>query len=375
MKRLSLQDVHDILYGCVILGTGGGGDLSVGMNLIEDAAAQGKEFLLADINEVPDDELIVTPYVLGAISDLPAEELKQYQDLPQNPDNPIITAANHLEENFGRPIYGTIACETGGINTAIPMFLAACKGGIILDADTAGRAVPEVQNSTYYIHKLPVSPIFVSNEFGEVAVYHKVKDDLRAETILRSFSTVSKKFVSAIDHALPMKDLRNAIIPGTISKALKLGQAYRKAKEENKNVSRAIADAADGRVVFTGKVRNFEWKTEGGFTLGSAEANGTNTCSGEQLKVWFKNENLVTWLNGEIHVTLPDLICIIDTDLGEPVTNPNFRNDMNITVIIYPAPEAFTTPEGLKAFGPRQFGFEIDYRPAIGRIEDIANIP
>lgn len=355
----------------MILGTGGGGDLSTGLDLIEEATAQGKEFLLADIDEVPDDSLIVTPYVLGAISDLSEEELKQYQDLPQNPINPILTAANHLEEYFGKTIYGTIACETGGINTAIPMFVAACKGGVILDADTAGRAVPEVQNSTYYIHKLPASPIFVSNEFGEVAVFHQIKDDLRAETILRSFSTVSKKFVSAIDHALPMKDLRNVIIPGTISKALHLGQAYRKARAENLNVSRAIADAADGRVVFTGTVTDFEWKTEGGFTLGWVKANGTNTCSGEQLKVWFKNENLVAWLNGEIHITLPDLICIIDTEKGAPVTNPNYHNNMSIAVVIYPAPEAFTTTEGLKAFGPRQFGFEIEYRPAIGRIEDI----
>ena len=33
MRLLSKQDLHDILYGCTILGTGGGGNLKVALSL------------------------------------------------------------------------------------------------------------------------------------------------------------------------------------------------------------------------------------------------------------------------------------------------------------------------------------------------------
>ncbi len=371
MKKLSMQDIDDILNGCVILGTGGGGELSEGLKLIREAAALNKDFMLADINEVPDDAIIVTPYLLGAISELPEEELKKYQGLPCNPDNPFITAVEQLEKHLDCQIYGTIACETGGANTAVPMYVAAIKGGVILDADIAGRAVPEVTNSTYYINNLPASPIFVSNEFGEVAIYENIKDDARAEDILRSFAIESKNSIAAIDHALPMVDLKNAIIPGTISKALQLGQAYREAKEKNNDIARSVAEAAGGIITFTGTVEQFEWKTDSGFTIGSMVASGNNSCTGDRLKIWFQNENLMSWLNDKTYVTLPDLICVFDIDKGEPVTNPNFYEQMNIAVIVYPAPDVFTTSKGLKAFGPRRFGFDIDYVPAIGRVKAI----
>jgi uncharacterized protein len=371
MKKLNKQDIHDILHGSVILGTGGGGDLNRGLKLIEEATALNKDFMLVDINEVPDDALIVTPYSLGAISKLPKEELKKYEDLPICVENPFIIAVEQLEKYFDKRISGTIACETGGSNTAIPMYLAALRDGVILDADIAGRAVPEVTNSTYYIHKLPVSPVFVSNQFGEVAILENIKDDARAEDILRSFAMISKNNISVIDHASPMSKLKDAIIPGTLTKALQIGQAYRQAKEKKEDVTRAVATAADGIIAFTGTIKQFEWKTESGFTIGSLQVQGTGKCDSDRLKVWFQNENLMSWLNDEVFVTLPDLICIIDTDKEEPVTNPNYHEQMNIAVIVCPAPEPFTTSEGLKAFGPKRFGFEVDYRPAIGRIEAI----
>ena len=36
MKRLTFEEVKDILVGCTILSTGGGGDLKKGLNLIKE---------------------------------------------------------------------------------------------------------------------------------------------------------------------------------------------------------------------------------------------------------------------------------------------------------------------------------------------------
>ena len=74
MKKLSKQDLYDILYGCTILGTGGGGELEEGLKLIDRAFEKGKEFILVDLDEVDEEAMIATPYMCGAISPITEEE-------------------------------------------------------------------------------------------------------------------------------------------------------------------------------------------------------------------------------------------------------------------------------------------------------------
>lgn len=213
MRTLTRQDLSDILHGAAILGTGGGGELSEGFDLIDDALSRGKTFVLAGLDEVPDDALICTPYMLGAISPLPEAEERQYDRLARIDEPPILLAYRRFETYLGRRFYGTISCELGGSNTAIAFYAAAMNGGFIIDADPAGRAVPEITHSTYYLNNLPAGPIVMANEFGECMVCENVFDDLRAESIVRALSMVSRNDIAAIDHALEMNVLRNAVIP------------------------------------------------------------------------------------------------------------------------------------------------------------------
>ncbi len=362
MKKLIKQDIVDILTGCIILGTGGGGDYDEGMRLIEEAESLGKEFILADINEIPDEAILMTPYFLGALTGYECDKTKH---LPKTEEKPILLAVNKMESYLNTSVYGTVACELGGENTAVPMYVAAMKGGYIVDADIAGRAVPEVTNSTYYINGLPAAPVVVANAFGETVIIEELHDDERSEQVLRSFAQSSNNSVSAVDHAMKCKDIRHALIPNTISKAQGLGKVYREAKDANDDVAKAVADSMDGKKVFEGLVTEFTWDTVDGFTEGHVIITDENN---NELKVWFKNENLMSWLNGEVFVTLPDLICLFDQDNKIPIATPEFKNGMKIAVVILDAPDAFKTEKGLNAFGPRRFGFDINYEPAIGRI-------
>lgn len=65
MRKLQRQDLLDILYGCTILGTGGGGSLEEGIKKIDEALALDKEFILVDFDELDDEDLIATPYSVG----------------------------------------------------------------------------------------------------------------------------------------------------------------------------------------------------------------------------------------------------------------------------------------------------------------------
>ena len=68
MRLLSKQDLHDVLFGCAILGTGGGGDLDKGIELINKDIENGFEFKLIELDDVPDDVMIASPYQAGSIS-------------------------------------------------------------------------------------------------------------------------------------------------------------------------------------------------------------------------------------------------------------------------------------------------------------------
>ena len=364
IKTLDKQDLCDILYGCTILGTGGGGEMEEGLGFIEEALKLGKEFRLIDVNDVPDNALICTPYMLGAISPLPKEEEKEYDRLNRIKRQPIMLAFDRLKKKIGSEFYGTISCEMGGSNTALSFYVAAMSNGFIIDADLAGRAVPEITHSTYYLNGLPASPIFLANVFGETMILENLIDDKRAEQVVRALAMVSRNDIAVIDHALEMKTLKNAIIKGAISYALKLGKEFRKAKQDQKDVARKIAEIGNGFVAFRGKVENFSWKTEEGFTIGDILIRGTRNYSGNTYKIDYKNENMISWLNNEVHATIPDLICLIDTDNNEPVTNPNHKKGMNVAVIILPAPKEFLSEKGLKAFGPEYLGYDFDYKPA-----------
>ncbi|WP_275952149.1 DUF917 family protein [Mordavella massiliensis] len=56
-----------------------------------------------------------------------------------------------LEEYFGKPFFGVVATELGGANTAYAFHIACQLGLPIIDGDPAGRSVPELQHSSFWI--------------------------------------------------------------------------------------------------------------------------------------------------------------------------------------------------------------------------------
>ena len=97
------------------MGTGGGGELSEGIGLIDQALDAGKQFRLQSLADAPDNALAATPYMLGAISALPAAEEAQYARLPRAQGHAILRAYERLESYLGQRLYGTLACELGGV--------------------------------------------------------------------------------------------------------------------------------------------------------------------------------------------------------------------------------------------------------------------
>ncbi len=363
MKKLSRQDLHDILLGCTILGTGGGGNLADGLSLIDKALQDGRDFVLAGLDEVPDDALVGIPYRCGSVSPGSSQDEIQYQGLSRVVEEPALMAFEEMEEYLGRKFFGVMSTELGGGNTAIALYVGAMLGKHILDADPAGRSVPELQHSTYYINGLPIQPLTVANEFGDVAIVKQVVNDVRAEALVRAMAVASGNSVGVVDHPAKAGDIKNAVIPGAISYALEIGRAFREAKQNQKDLAGQLARAGGGCVLFRGRVSDYKWDTVDGFTVGHVCIEGQGEYDGSTYKIWYKNEHIISWKDGSVDVTVPDLICIINEDSKEPLTNPNYKTGMKVSVFGLPAPKEWRTREGIKAFGPRHFGYDTEYTP------------
>jgi DUF917 family protein len=362
MKKLTFEEVKDILVGCTILSTGGGGDLKKGLNLIKEDWENNLEYKLISLEEIEDEALFASPYFCGSIGK--EEKKDNYSKYTKINTLPTVAAVQALERYFQEEFSGMVSIEYGGMNTAVAMSTAARLNKFIVDADAAGRAVPDLQFSTFYVSKKSITPLAVADDVGDIAVFVQVVDDFRAEDLVRSLSVVSGGMVGMVDHPLRGKELRKAVIPGALSYAQMVGKAQRQALKEEKDPIKEIIKAVKGYLLFDGMVKkDTEWENKGGFTLGSIEIEGKENFTGQNFKIWFKNENIISWRNEEILVTVPDLICVVETATGYPLTNPFCKKDMQVSVLGFKAPSVWRTERGLSILNPRFFGFDIPYIP------------
>lgn len=356
MKKLDLQELHDIMMGCAILGTGGGGSLVEGTSVVEKQWNEGKEFKLLDFSEIQDDAYYASPYYCGCMV---PEEQEVEEELFDGSD--IALSVRELEKYMNTNFHGVVSIEYGAGNTGEVMAIAAQTGKYIVDADAAGRAVPELQFSTYYVTGQPITPLAVGTIYGDVAIIPTVKEDARAEALTRFMAVATNGAVGMTDHPILGKDLKHAVIPGAISRAQKVGQARREAEENGQDPIQAILETAGGKRLFTGRVTgDTNWYDKDGFTLGDIYLDGIGSDEGHSSRVWYKNENMMLWIDGQVRLTCPDLICVLDRKTGKPITNPNSKEGMELCVLGFPCHELWKTPRALEILNPRFFGFDTD---------------
>ena len=87
--------------------------------------------------------------------------------------------------------------------------------------------------------------------------------------------------------------------------------------------------------------------------------------AGRSIRIEFQNENLAIWENDQPTVTVPDLISLVTTETGEPITTELTRYGFRADVLVLPCPELLKTETALAVVGPRAFGIDLEYRPAV----------
>ncbi len=353
MRILGRQEMQDIVVGAGLLGAGGGGSTAEGMKLVDRVLQFGDGVRLAETAEIPDGQWGAVIAGVGS----PKASLSRVRTYSPGAALALLEKAGGFTSSFVAPF------ELGAGNSLNPMLAAVQRGLPIVDGDPAGRAVPELQMTLFHLGGIPLTPLALATEDGISAVIRTE----RPHDAERATRAITAEFggVSAIAcHAMDARDMKRLIIAGTTTRAQGIGAAIRLAQGRGEEVADSIVRECRGFLLGKGRIAALRGETKGGFDYGATEVEGELP-----IRVLSQNENMIAFRKERLLAVVPDLICSIDGK-GNPLTNADLREGMEIAYIGFPAPKPFRTPAACALFGRILEG--LDYHGGFVPIEERA---
>ncbi len=356
--EIQIEDMVDFARGAAFLGTGGGGDPHIGRLLCEQTLRESGPPKLIDLDELEPDANVYTIGMMGAPTVM-IEKLCALDDAE--------LAVAKLEAHRGRPADAIMPVEIGGMNSTIPIAVAARRGLPLVDADGMGRAFPELQMVTFNVYGVPISPFVITNEHMESTII-EARDAKSAEDIARAITIRMGLVVSLCAYPMSGRDARRTAVGGTMSLALEIGRAIARGRKQGDPVSELLRALETTKyykhcaILFDGKIMDLEREARKGFSIGRCRIAALDGSSSE-MDIVFQNENLIARQGGKVRAIVPDLISIVDRDSAEPLTIETLKYGQRVKVIGISAPPALRTPEALAVFGPQCFGLDEPFEP------------
>jgi DUF917 family protein len=353
LRTVYAEDMEDIAIGGAILGTGGGGDPYVGKLMAQQAIRKHGPVKIVDVEDLADDALVVPVCMMGAPTVMT-------EKLPQGDE--LMTAFRQLEQLLGRKIDAVLCGEAGGVNSTTPFVVAAASGLPLVDGDGMGRAYPELQMVTFTMHGVSATPMVLCDDKGNSIVLETVSNAW-TERLARAATVEMGGSALLAFYPMDGKTAKKAVVRGTLTLCANLGLALREARAAHAEPVDAISEMLGATVIFHGRVKDIDRRTVGGFARGSAWFDGVEDWRGRSLKLDFQNEFLMAERDGEVLVTTPELITLLEADSGNPVTADSLKYGLRLVALAFPCNPQWRTPEGLALVGPRYFGYDVDYKP------------
>jgi DUF917 family protein len=356
-KKIDKQAIEEITLGSSILAAGGGGDPEIGLLWAYNVLNEQKEIVLIDPKDIPDNIVVTIAACLGSALVL--------TEKPPN-GNELLWVYEKLEKYLDKKIEAIIPPEAGGVNTPVPMAVAGVLGIPVIDGDGMGRAFPELQMTSFYINGISPSPTAAANEKGYVTI-SDAYNGLTTERIIRNAAMAYGGISWIAGYPMTGKQVKETAILNTISLVWEMGRAVFKCRKEHINTIEEIAKISNGFECFQGKIvdinREFGAEKTKGFSLGQITMEGIGKYKGKTAKIDFQNEWLNLSIEGEVRCMTPDIITILDPETGEPIRTDIVKYGYRGSIVLIPAHERMRTPKGIETFGPKYFGYNLDYIP------------
>ena len=358
--KIYYQDMKDIVWGAALLGAGGGGSPEQGLKIARDIfEKEGVEYIdVVSPDDVADDAIIVVSAGMGS------PEVAKRSWSGEN-----IYALKKMEEVLKINTTHIIPLEIGAGNFAAPLHAAAEMGLPIVDADGAGRAIPELEMVLFNIYGVSISPLAIADAKGNSGILYPI-DARMAERLARAITIEMGMSAGIACYLMNGEQMREASIPHTLTLSRDIGRIIQEMKEKNEvssNIAEEVARITGGYVLFNGEVVEITSETKQGFDVGKViVSNGEDT-----FRVDVKNENMMAWKNDKLVAMAPDLICWMGDD-GTPLTNADIKRGTEVFILGIPAHEKWRTPRATLVFKHvlEMLGYTGNYVPIEKLVEE-----
>lgn len=356
--QIDASHLDDLSLGAVFLATGGGGDPYVSKLIATEALNTWGPVDIVDPESVADDARIVTIGSVGA----PTASLELLPSLSEAGQ-----ALAAYEAHVGEAVDAVVSFEIGGGNSLIPMIAAVERGLPVINGDGMGRALPEAQMMTYPIAGVCPTPAVALDYAGNVSSFD-TPDIFEYEKQIRDFALQHGGMITACEHPMTGRELKDSVVPRTVSFSIELGRVLRRNRGNAHAVMGPLAAAFDDSIygelrhLYTGKVVDSERRIVGGFDMGMARVEAFD-AGWPDLEIDIKNEYLVARLGDRVLASVPDLISILDFETSTPINAERLRYGQRVTVCAVGCPAYYRSEAALAVVAPRCFGFDFDYVP------------
>jgi hypothetical protein len=334
IHEYGLTDFQYIAAGAAILASGGGGSYHDAVNVLKELAATGWSGTVP----VQDYDGTTNCCVLALMGSPDAADNMTLADV----ENSITNTVSAFEKATGATLGCVIPVEIGAINSIVPLLAAAASGNAIqwvVDGDGAGRAVPELPQTTYGgTASLAASPCSLANNAEPPVTMQSATLNARTAALIESLAGgIVSAFGSFSGIALWPSNASNGFalkgnyLVGTLSQTRALGQFLLTSPTPPSAAQVALRIAnLTGRAA-TPVVTNFyitaitQSTTSGSLDTGIIRLDNTpdHNSSTETHYLYNLNESLIMYssLRSVPDIIAPDSICYYSESNGRGFSN------------------------------------------------------
>jgi len=383
--HITETDINYLANGCYVLGCAGGGSPAASRIQLRDMLRAGHKMKVVDASALEENACIFWGGHMGS----PATSNERLQSLE------TVHAFNALMEYLRLDSFDAVmGLEIGGANGLEPFLVGSSRffDRPVIDGDWMGRAYPTYWQTTIAVHAPgELVPCVIDSGDGKTIIMTKASNDEIVDRALRASCAEMGSRVGKAAKPTTTDRVRKFGVLNTVSLAWRIGRCIARAEATNtlSSVAEAIVDEVGGtksaKILFRGKIVGVERRLFKGHSYGSITTAGLSAleedstestanrlpavATGGTLTIPFKNENIYAEHVAEdgtktFIASVPDLICVLDTDSGKSLGVPEFKYGIRVTVLgITCSPRWTETPAGLKIGGPTAFGYDIEYKP------------
>jgi len=313
------------IYGGLFLGGGGGGSLTGGLEVLEEALKYGG-VKLTEIEEFDGNDIVITASLVGS----PASKEK-------------FVGPKHYKEVYDlyKKIYegeisGIMTNEMGAQAITNGWVVSAMVGIPFLNAACNGRAHPTGAMGSMGLSSKEdyVTLQTAAGGKGEKDVSIVARGTIKATSeIVRKASIEAGGFVTVLRNPVNIEYIRENAAVNSVKKAIELGEIFINNINNLEGILESLSKAIGLEIICRGEVTKFELETKNGLDLGLLNIKSSDDTY--EVAFWNEYMTIDNSKNGRI-ATFPDLIAILDEQSGLPIISAEIGKEKKVVLVKVP---------------------------------------